>query len=96
MQQIIGLQFGNKSDGKMNVCFKNSASCTENVFDFRVGQEEIRNYKQNHNLSDEIANYQTNDEPLFPYSFTLSTETCMNVHGVIVMSLFFIAILRYK
>lgn len=68
----------------------------ENVFDFRTGQEEMRNYKRNHNFSDEIAIDRREEEPSLPYSFTLSTETCMIVHGVIVTSLFVIAILRYK
>lgn len=72
----------------------------------RTGQEEMRTQNKNQLLA--LQNNTTDDSNIKPkdhfddeidhhipkYSFTLSTEMCMTIHGVILASLFVVAITR--
>lgn len=57
---------------------------------FRTGQEEMRTYAKNN-----TDGASTKAEPTHKHSFTLSTETCMIIHGIILATLFTVAISRY-
>lgn len=58
------------------------------TFYFRVKQEESRTFRQNHNTTD-------NDNDSYDYpSFTLSTEQCTYIQGILIISLFVFGLSR--
>lgn len=60
------------------------------IVNFRTAQEEMRTYKQSHNVSNEMDTNSHKES-----TSILSTDICMYVHGILVVSLFLIAITRY-
>lgn len=96
---IIGCRYGKNNNIYIHcVCYLPILLMKCHEF-FRTGQEEMRTH-----LSKQLAlRNKTIDEESIDVevhtantkSFTLSTETCMTVHGVILASLFIIAISRY-
>lgn len=59
----------------------------------------MRAYKKNHTIDDPSIKAETHfddaiDQQKPTYSFTLSTEMCMIIHGAILASLFIVAISR--
>lgn len=66
-------------------------------FNIRTRQEEVRTYNQNHNLSSDTNAFAENgaNTSNHPYSsFTLSTNVCIYVHGILMATLFVIGIVR--